>query len=109
MIHGQAHIVRVKEFAGWVPDIEAMDTLSEKKSDVEMSEEQDNILGDNEVLNVEEGEIQETKEENEENVKNNHNFSWAEDIGNVDKDQFVASPINQPMESKNRMPSESSE
>nr|GEV56721.1 RNA-directed DNA polymerase, eukaryota [Tanacetum cinerariifolium] len=39
----------VKEFAGWVPDIEAMDTHSDKKSDVEIPEEQDNIIDDHDA------------------------------------------------------------
>ncbi|GJV80372.1 hypothetical protein Tco_1516242 [Tanacetum coccineum] len=61
MIHGQTHNARVKEFACWVPDIEAMDSLSGKKSDMGMSDEQDNIIGDNGSLDAEEGEIRETK------------------------------------------------
>ncbi|GKA61011.1 RNA-directed DNA polymerase, eukaryota [Tanacetum coccineum] len=109
MIHGQTHNARVKEFAGWVPDIEAMDSLSGKKSDMGMSDEQDNIIGDNGALDAEEGEIRETKEVHEDNVENNHNFSWADDVENIDKDHFVTSPINQPKESQNHMPSETSE
>nr|GEU76535.1 RNA-directed DNA polymerase, eukaryota [Tanacetum cinerariifolium] len=107
LIHDKAHNVRVKEFAGWVPDIEAMDTRSEKKSDVEIPEEQDNIIDDHDSLNVEEGEIQEKKETEEVNAANSHNFSWAEESGNADKDHLVASPINLSMKSKNHSTTES--
>ncbi|GJZ73518.1 RNA-directed DNA polymerase, eukaryota [Tanacetum coccineum] len=103
MIHGQTYNARVKEFACWVPDIEATD------SEMGMSDEQDNIIGDNGALDAEEGEIRETKEVHEDNVENNHNFSWADDVENIDKDHFVTSPINQPKESQNHMPSETSE
>nr|GFC73828.1 RNA-directed DNA polymerase, eukaryota [Tanacetum cinerariifolium] len=40
MIHGQSHNVKVKEFTGWVPDLEALDT-SEKMSDACFHDDQD--------------------------------------------------------------------
>ncbi|GJR39331.1 RNA-directed DNA polymerase, eukaryota [Tanacetum coccineum] len=108
VIHGQSHNVRVKEFVSWVPDIEAMDSLSGKNSDMGMPDEQDDVNGDNGALDAEEGEIRENKEVNEENVVNSYNSSWADDVENFAKDQYDTSPRNQPKESKKQMPSETS-
>nr|GFC57372.1 RNA-directed DNA polymerase, eukaryota [Tanacetum cinerariifolium] len=42
-----------------VPDIEAMDNISKKKSDEDVSDDQDNITDGQKDLHAEEGEIQE--------------------------------------------------
>ncbi|GJY85006.1 RNA-directed DNA polymerase, eukaryota [Tanacetum coccineum] len=107
MIHGQSHNVRVKEFAGWVPDIEAMDSLSEKKSDIGMQDEQDDVNEENGAMEVEEGEIHVNKDAIEENAESNHNSSWADEV--EIKDHFVSSLRKQSMEGQKQMPSETSE
>ncbi|PWA37197.1 5-oxoprolinase-like protein [Artemisia annua] len=56
-IHGQSHNVRIKEFAGWVPDIEVMDTCSRKNSEVDNSDNGEDCPSDNDVQDEEEGEI----------------------------------------------------
>nr|GEV39923.1 RNA-directed DNA polymerase, eukaryota [Tanacetum cinerariifolium] len=109
VIHGQSHNVRVKEFAGWVPDIEAMDSLSFKNSDMGISENHDDVNSDNGAQDAEEGKIRETNEFNEEKVVNRHLFSWADDEVNISKDHDDSSPRNQPKESQKKIPTETSE
>ncbi|GKB17945.1 RNA-directed DNA polymerase, eukaryota [Tanacetum coccineum] len=48
-IYGRTHNVKIKEFARWVPDIEAMDSRSQKNSDMDNSENRDECPGDNDV------------------------------------------------------------
>ncbi|GKA14061.1 RNA-directed DNA polymerase, eukaryota, reverse transcriptase zinc-binding domain protein [Tanacetum coccineum] len=108
VIHGQSHNARVKEFAGWVPDIEAMDSLSGKNSEMGISDNHDDVNSDNGAQDAEEGEIRVTNEVNEENVMNSHHFSWADDEVNIAKDHDNSSPRNQPKESQKQIPSETS-
>ncbi|GKB84405.1 RNA-directed DNA polymerase, eukaryota [Tanacetum coccineum] len=80
MIKGKVHYVRVKEFAGWVPDMEAGDGDSEKNSDADSEEngintgEHDdldaNFVGVQDALDVEEGEIPAKDVAETEEVKN---------------------------------------
>ncbi|GJS38952.1 RNA-directed DNA polymerase, eukaryota, reverse transcriptase zinc-binding domain protein [Tanacetum coccineum] len=109
VIHGQSHNVRVKEFAGWVPDIEAMDSLSSKNSDMGISYNHDDVNSDNSAQDVEEGEIRGTNEVHEENDVNNHHFSWADDAVNIVKDYDDSSTRNQPIESQKQHPTKTSE
>nr|GFC30595.1 hypothetical protein [Tanacetum cinerariifolium] len=106
-IHDKAHNVRIKEFAGWDSDIEAMDNISKKKSDEDVSDDQDNIIDGQVDLHAEEGEIQEGKDVTNENVMHSQKFSWGEEIRNAKN--LVASPIKQPMEDNNHMVTESPE
>lgn len=107
LIHGQSHNVRVKEFAGWVPDIEAMDSLSEKKSDMGIPDEQEDVNEEAGVMEEEEGEICENKEIKEKNDDCNQNFSWADAVEN--KYHYVTSPRKKSMEDQKQMPSETSD
>nr|GEW31634.1 RNA-directed DNA polymerase, eukaryota, reverse transcriptase zinc-binding domain protein [Tanacetum cinerariifolium] len=99
VIHGQSHNVMVKKFAGWVPDIEAMDSLSGKNSNMGISDNHNDVNSDNDAQDAEEGEIRKTNEVNEENVVNSHHFSWADDEVNIAKDHDDSSYRNQSKES----------
>nr|GEV83772.1 RNA-directed DNA polymerase, eukaryota, reverse transcriptase zinc-binding domain protein [Tanacetum cinerariifolium] len=85
VIHGQSHNVRVKEFPSWVPDIEAMDSLSGKNFDMGISDNHDDANSDNGSQDAEEGDKRETNKVNEENVVNSHHFSWVVDEVNIAK------------------------
>ncbi|GKA73080.1 RNA-directed DNA polymerase, eukaryota [Tanacetum coccineum] len=65
MIKGKVHYVRVKEFAGWVPDMEAGDGVQD-------------------ALDVEEGEIPAKDVAKTEEVKNSQSFFWEKDNGKED-------------------------
>nr|GEU30517.1 RNA-directed DNA polymerase, eukaryota, reverse transcriptase zinc-binding domain protein [Tanacetum cinerariifolium] len=98
-----------REFAGWVPDIEVMDSLSGKNSEMGISDDHDDANSENGAQDVEECEIRETNEVNEENVVNTHHFLWADDDVNIAKDHDDSSSRNQPKESQKKIPTETSE
>ncbi|GKG31213.1 hypothetical protein Tco_0423701, partial [Tanacetum coccineum] len=86
MIKGKVHYVRFKEFAGWVPDMEAGDGDSEKNSDAD-SEENGINIGEHDDLDanfVEEGEIPAKDVAETEEVKNSQSFFWEKDNGKED-------------------------
>ncbi|GJU07589.1 hypothetical protein Tco_1124019 [Tanacetum coccineum] len=97
------------EFAGWVPDIEAMDSLSGKNYDMGNSDNHDDGISDNGTQDAEEGEIRDTNEVREENVVNSHHFSWADDAEHIVKDHDDSSTGNQPMKRQKPLPKETSE
>ncbi|GJZ13303.1 RNA-directed DNA polymerase, eukaryota [Tanacetum coccineum] len=104
MIKGKVHYVRVKEFAGWVPDMEAGDGDSEKNSDADSEEngintgEHDdldaNFVGVQDALDVEEGEIPAKDVAETEEVKNSQSFFWEKDNGKEDHNTSPSSQNN---------------
>ncbi|GJX38846.1 hypothetical protein Tco_0252149, partial [Tanacetum coccineum] len=84
-IHGKSHSVRVKEFVGWVPDIETMDTQSDKNSETDNSDNNDEGPKDNDVQDTEDGEIRDTNEFQEEGVTDSIH-SWADGTENIEKE-----------------------
>ncbi|GKA17937.1 RNA-directed DNA polymerase, eukaryota [Tanacetum coccineum] len=85
VILGKSHNVSVKEFAGWAPDIKAMEPLSGSNSEMDNSDKHEDDLSDNGSPDKEEGKIPNSNvNEEEEYVKNTQ---WAEGVENADKNQ----------------------
>nr|GEU61220.1 RNA-directed DNA polymerase, eukaryota [Tanacetum cinerariifolium] len=90
VIHGKAHSVWVKEFAGWVPDIKGMEDSSCNISEAGNSDNHDQEVNECDLHKAEEGELQKpTGIQEDEVVKNTQ---WSDDVYHFEKDQ-VASPI----------------
>nr|GEW83909.1 RNA-directed DNA polymerase, eukaryota [Tanacetum cinerariifolium] len=82
VIHGKSHDVRVKEFAGWVPDIEFVDSLSGKNSAMGNSDNQDddnsihvNSVKEHDVLSIGEPIIECHNEASDVHIDDSDNLS----------------------------------
>ncbi|GJZ44469.1 RNA-directed DNA polymerase, eukaryota [Tanacetum coccineum] len=90
MIHGKAHSVWVKEFAGWVPDIKDLEESSCNNSEAGNSDNHDQEVNDCGFHEVEEGELHKPSGSQEDEVVKN--TQWSDDAEHNEKDQ-VDSPI----------------
>ncbi|GJV59705.1 RNA-directed DNA polymerase, eukaryota, reverse transcriptase zinc-binding domain protein [Tanacetum coccineum] len=104
VIHGKPHNVWVKEFAGWVPDIKVMESLSSKTSEMDNSDNHDQDFSDNGFQDAEEGEIHKANISQEEEVVKN--TQWSVGVEQIEKDHDDT-PIN--MESHKQQSKETSE
>nr|GEU69301.1 putative RNA-directed DNA polymerase, eukaryota, reverse transcriptase zinc-binding domain protein [Tanacetum cinerariifolium] len=69
VILGKSHNVSGKEFAGWAPDIKAMESLSSSNSEMDNSDKHKDDLSDNGFPNKEEGEMPNSNVNEEEEKK----------------------------------------
>ncbi|GJR68404.1 RNA-directed DNA polymerase, eukaryota [Tanacetum coccineum] len=97
IILGKAYNVSVKEFAGWTPDIKAMDATSGYNSESDKSEKLEEALDENGPFDKEEGEI--PNDEPIEEHEFDKNTQWADaDVNQVPNQEnfsteFPTSPV----------------
>nr|GEY32638.1 RNA-directed DNA polymerase, eukaryota [Tanacetum cinerariifolium] len=91
VIHGKPHNLWVKKFAGWVPNIKTIESLSSENSKTDNSDNHDHDIDDNGFHDIEEGEIRNVNVNQEEEVVKD--TQWSVGVEQIDKDQ-VDSPIN---------------
>ncbi|GKD89121.1 RNA-directed DNA polymerase, eukaryota, partial [Tanacetum coccineum] len=99
--------IKTKEFAGWVPDIKAMESLSINNSEMDNSDNHDDDISDNGTQDEEEGEIRNSNVNQEEEFV--RNTQWTDEVENVDKNQDDFPIGHQNMESQKQSPIETLE